>query len=73
VFPKKEIDSFEKYWQRRKPGSSTAVHYTSDVRIFFNWARGEPPEAITVHHALFHPTDTTLTWAVACRGMQATK
>jgi site-specific recombinase XerD len=49
MFPKKHIDGFEKYWRRRKPGTSTAVHYTSDVRIFFNWATGRSPEAITVH------------------------
>jgi hypothetical protein len=24
MFPKQQIDGFEKYWQRRKPGSSTA-------------------------------------------------
>ena len=49
MFPKQQIDSFEKYWRRRKPGSSTALHYASDVRIFFKWAEGQPPEAITVH------------------------
>ena len=40
MFPKQQIDGFEKYWRRRKPGSSTAVHYSSDVRIFFKWAQG---------------------------------
>ena len=49
MFPKEQIDGFEKYWRRRKPGSSTALHYASDVRIFFNWAEGQPLEAITVH------------------------
>jgi integrase/recombinase XerD len=49
MFPKQQIDGFEKYWRRRKPGSSTALHYASDVRIFFKWAKGQPPEAITVH------------------------
>src|SRR3972149_2200463 len=49
MFPKEQIDGFEKYWRRRKPGSSTALHYASDVRIFFKWAEGQPPEAITVH------------------------
>ena len=49
MFPKQQIDGFEKYWRRRKPGSSTALHYASDVRIFFNWAEGQPLEAITVH------------------------
>jgi hypothetical protein len=36
MFPKQEIDGFEKYWRRRKPGSSPAVHYASDVRISSN-------------------------------------
>jgi site-specific recombinase XerD len=49
VFPKQEIDGFEKYWRRRKPGSSTAVHYASDVRIFFKWANGKKPEATSIH------------------------
>ncbi|MBI9044570.1 MAG: tyrosine-type recombinase/integrase [Anaerolineaceae bacterium] len=49
MFPKQQIDGFEKYWRRRKPGSSTAVHYSSDVRIFFKWAKGGSPEEITVH------------------------
>jgi site-specific recombinase XerD len=49
LFPQSEIDDFRKYWRRRKPGSSTAVHYTSDVRIFFKWIEGRSPEAITVH------------------------
>ena len=44
-----EIDSFEKYWRRRKPSSSTAVNYASDVRIFFKWVNEWPPEAISVH------------------------
>jgi integrase/recombinase XerD len=45
-----QIRSFEKYWRRRKPTSSTALHYASDVRIFFQWAHASPPESITVHH-----------------------
>lgn len=49
MFPKQQIDSFEKYWRRRKPGSSTALYYASDIRIFFKWAEGQSPEAITVH------------------------
>ena len=50
MFPKQQIDGFEKYWRRRKPGSSTALHYASDIRIFFKWAEGQSPEAITVHN-----------------------
>jgi site-specific recombinase XerD len=49
MIPQKQIDGFEKYWRRRKPGTSTAVHYSSDVRIFFKWATGRSPETITVH------------------------
>jgi len=49
MFPRQQIDGFEKYWRRRKPGSSTAVHYASDVRIFFKWSQGKSPETITVH------------------------
>jgi hypothetical protein len=49
MFPKQQIDGFEKYWRRRKPGSSTALHYASDVRIFFKWADGKTLDTITVH------------------------
>jgi len=49
MFPQKYIEGFEQYWRRRKPGRSTAIHYASDVRIFFKWAIGLSPEAITVH------------------------
>ena len=49
MYPQEEIDGFERYWRRRKPGRSTAVHYRSDVNIFFSWAK-QPPAAITVHH-----------------------
>jgi site-specific recombinase XerD len=49
MFPQKHIEGFEQYWRRRKPGSSTAIHYASDVRIFFKWAVEEFPESITVH------------------------
>jgi hypothetical protein len=49
MIPQRHIEGFEKYWRRRKPGTSTAVHYTSDVRIFFKWANNLSPEIITVH------------------------
>jgi integrase/recombinase XerD len=49
VYPQEEIDGFEQYWRRRKPGRSTALHYRSDVNIFFGWAQLSPA-AITVHH-----------------------
>lgn len=44
-----EIEDFRKYWRRRNPGSSTALHYTSDVRIFFKWVESRSPDAVTVH------------------------
>lgn len=49
MYPQEEIDGFERYWRRRKPGRSTAVHYRSDVNIFFRWSK-QSPAAITVHH-----------------------
>jgi site-specific recombinase XerD len=49
MFPQSEIEDFRKYWRRRKPGSSTAVHYSSDVHIFFEWAEGRSPDGVTVH------------------------
>jgi integrase/recombinase XerD len=49
MYPQEEIDGFERYWRRRKPGRSTAVHYRSDVNIFFRWAKQAPAE-ITLHH-----------------------
>lgn len=49
MLPQNHIDGFEKYWRRRNPGTSTAVHYSSDVRIFFNWATNRTLETITVH------------------------
>jgi site-specific recombinase XerD len=50
VFPQTEIDGFRRYWRRRKPHSSTAIHYASDVTIFFDWVGEVAPLAITVHH-----------------------
>ncbi len=48
MFPQTEIDNFRKYWKRRRPGRSTAVHYSSDATIFFKWAQGQSPESVTV-------------------------
>lgn len=67
MFPKQQIDGFEKYWRRRKPGSSTALHYASDVRIFFKWAQGKPPNAITVHDV-----DEFIGWQQSLGRAQAT-
>lgn len=49
MFPQEEVEGFEHYWRRRKPGRSTPIHYRSDVSIFFRWAQ-QSPAAITVHH-----------------------
>jgi site-specific recombinase XerD len=49
MFPDQEIAGYERYWRRRKPGSSTAVHYASDVRIFFKWINGKTPKSISIH------------------------
>ncbi len=49
MFPQAEIDGFRRYWRRRKPQSSTAIHYASDVTIFFQWVGEVTPTAITVH------------------------
>jgi len=49
MFPKTEIEGFHKYWRRRKPSASTAIHYSSYVTIFFNWAKERSPDDITVH------------------------
>lgn len=42
-----EIEQFHKWLRRKQPRSATALHYTSDVTLFFAWA-GKPPGAITV-------------------------
>ena len=67
MFPKQQIDGFEKYWRRRKPTTSTALHYASDVRIFFKWAQGKPPDAITVHDV-----DEFIGWQQSLGRAQAT-
>ena len=67
MFPKQQIDGFEKYWRRRKPGSSTALHYASDVRIFFKWAQGMSPDVITVHDV-----DEFIGWQQSLDRAQAT-
>ena len=44
-----EIADFRRYWRRRRPGSSTAIHYSSDVHIFFSWADERGANVIGVH------------------------
>lgn len=46
MFP--EIDHFHKWLRCRSPHTSTHVHYTSDVKLFFAWA-GKPPASIILH------------------------
>ena len=67
MFPKQQIDGYEKYWRRRKPGSSTALHYASDVRIFFKWAQDKSPDDITVHDV-----DEFIGWQQSLGRAQAT-
>ena len=67
MFPKQQIDGFEKYWRRRKPSASTALHYASDIRIFFKWTEGQSPEAITVHNV-----DEFIGWQQSLGRAQAT-
>jgi site-specific recombinase XerC len=42
-----EVDRFNKWLRRKSPHTTTAVHYTSDVQLFFKWAN-QPPDAITL-------------------------
>ena len=44
-----EIQDFRRYWRRRRSGASTAIHYSSDVQIFFNWVDGRGSDDIGVH------------------------
>ncbi len=40
-----EVGRFDKWLRRRSPHSSTHVHYTSDLKLFFTWA-GKTPAAV---------------------------
>jgi site-specific recombinase XerD len=42
-----EVVAFNKWLRRKSPHTSTALHYTSDVQLFFDWA-GQPPNGITL-------------------------
>jgi site-specific recombinase XerC len=42
-----EIDRFNKWLRRKSPHTTTALHYTSDLNLFFAWA-DKPPNAITL-------------------------
>ena len=42
-----EIVQFNKWLRRKRPHTTTHVHYTSDLKLFFAWA-DKPPDAITL-------------------------
>ena len=45
MFPKQQIDGFEKYWRRRK--ASSCIEYASDICTLFKWVNDQPSETIT--------------------------
>ncbi len=47
MFPYPEIEQFQKWLRRKNPTASTAHHYASDLKRFFNWAKA-PPDKITI-------------------------
>jgi site-specific recombinase XerC len=44
-----EIERFNKWLRRRRPHTSTPLHYTNDLELFFAWANS-PPLTITIQH-----------------------
>ncbi len=42
-----EIERFDKWLRRKSPHTTTHIHYTNDLKLFFDWAN-KPPSAITV-------------------------
>ena len=42
-----EVQQFNKWLRRRSPQSTTPIHYTNDLHLFFDWA-DKPLEQITV-------------------------
>ena len=42
-----EIERFDKWLRRKSPHTTTHIHYTNDLELFFTWAN-KPPSAITV-------------------------
>lgn len=42
-----EVSDFNKWLRRKSPQATTPVHYRSDLRLFFDWAK-KPPDQITV-------------------------
>jgi site-specific recombinase XerD len=42
-----EIERFQKWLRRKSPHASTAIHYTNDLHLFFDWCN-KPPDQVTV-------------------------
>lgn len=42
-----EVEQFHKWLRRKQPHTTTALHYTSDLNLFFDWAE-KPPDTITM-------------------------
>jgi len=42
-----EIEQFQKWLRRKSPFTSTHIHYTSDLQLFFEWV-GKGPEVVTL-------------------------
>ena len=42
-----EIEQFAKWLRRKSPHTTTAVHYTNDLELFFAWI-DKPPDQITL-------------------------
>jgi site-specific recombinase XerD len=39
-----EVTKFNKWLRRKSPHTSTHLHYTNDLRLFFSWAKKKPAE-----------------------------
>ncbi len=42
-----EVARFNKWLRRKSPHATTPIHYTNDLKLFFNWVH-KPPEQVTV-------------------------
>lgn len=42
-----EVEQFNKWLRRKRPNTSTHIHYTNDLELFFAWV-DKPPSAITL-------------------------
>jgi len=52
VFP--EIEKFKKHLRRQHPRTTTHLHYTNDLRLFFAWTN-KPPAEITLSDNASYP------------------